>query len=237
MEALDDRPVTKVTCTYVGCDVGLSRLRRINRVIAESAEGARITFETERNGTTLSGRSLEQLLTAVHESTEPGNPDDIDNIEVRTAGPTRKIAFAVDAATVTWSVEGDTSWARGVTEQIRALLVEAGGRTQASAGGLLYAAVAVPFVAALVGLLLALNVVPRTGFGLLLAGSFVLFGGLTGYVAGRIRRRRDRCRLSATGELPPRRWWRGANAGDRISFVLAVIAFVTLVVNAAKVLM
>ncbi len=233
LDALDDRPVTKVTLAYVGCDISLSRLRRIIRVIADSADGARLTFETERNGTTLSGRSTEQLLTAVHESPEPG-PDDIDNLEIRMVGTTRKITLGVRASSVTSSVEGDNSWARGVTEQIRALLVEAGGRTQASSSGLLYAAGIVSFLAALVGALLAFRVIPRTGLGLLLGGIIVVVGGLAAYVTGRIRRRRDRCRLSATGELPSRRWWHGAGPGDRIAFGILIVGVLTLIVHVIK---
>lgn len=236
MDAVEDREITKTTCTNVGCDVDAPRLRKIIGVIAKTDSGAPITLRTSRNGTTISRGSLEKLLAAVHESTEPGNPDDIDNVEIEARGGARKVSFTLESTVVTWTVEGDTSWTRGVTEQIRDLLAEGGGRKQASAGGLLYAAIIVPFVAAVATALLATGRIPPTGWSVASGVLLVVVGGLAGFVLGRIRQRRDRCRLSAVGELPPRRWWNGIDVGTRTAVVVAVIAFLALIVNALNAL-
>ncbi|MFE0327948.1 hypothetical protein ACFW08_14365 [Streptomyces sp. NPDC058960] len=93
------------------------------------APTAEVNFSTRRSITTLEAKSLADLADAVADSTEPGNPELLDNLEIsinnylgRGSATPRTVRVSIDGRGVYCHVGGEPSWVRGQIATLRPLI-------------------------------------------------------------------------------------------------------------------
>jgi hypothetical protein len=119
--------------TIRGCTINREQLTRIWAVSKQGfPEDSRFRISTDREhggiSSTISGGSIEDVIEGVRRSTLPGDPNSIDNLNLRVANWSegdRSVAIYITPRGVTVNVEGnDPQWVRGRIETLRDLLRE-----------------------------------------------------------------------------------------------------------------
>ncbi|MEW1680524.1 hypothetical protein [Streptomyces sp. NPDC093594] len=219
----EHRDVTSNRFEFYTYRVGRSQLDRLFSIATEGFTPERITFETERSGTRLIRATLEELVSAVAESSLPGDPNVWENLSFRAYGDGKHISIEINDHWFRTSISGpDATWVHGQTARLKAIVEPIAGevrpweirhRRAAKIG--LYAG----SLTALATLILLRGSKEETGIvetitGVTLVGATI---ALIVWLIGTTGKGKKRTHLSATEELSDTKWWQDLSASEKIA--------------------
>ena len=226
--------------SYVrGCRLHRRGIRKLARALQEPFPStSSVKFETTRSITTYEAASIEGLADAVANSTEPGDPEVLDNLvlSINDNGsapqgrPNRAIRITVVGGGARYYVVGDPAWVHGQSAIIRALLEESRPLKRA----FWY----VPrWVLALWGVstgiwvswMVSLVVTGGLPHGWDVLAISAAAGALAGVAAGGFVSRRVRVEIWVNRDDFPAPFWR-LNAGEMVSTAIALLGLVAAIV-------
>ncbi|MGW3713952.1 hypothetical protein ACWDN6_27770 [Streptomyces albogriseolus] len=203
--------------------VGRSQLDRLFSIAAEGFAPDVIKFETERSGTRLIRSTLEELVSAVAESSLPGDPNIWENLTFRAVNTENHIFIMINELSFSASVSGpDATWVHGQTARLKAIIQPIAGETQPwqlrhrRAGK----------IGMVAGLLIALSTlitlrasneeagIAETISAATTMGSLV---ALLVFLIGTSGKGKKRTQLSVTDEVSDTKWWQELSVSEKIA--------------------
>lgn len=150
-----------------GCKITRLQLNKVVQTMVRDFPPSAVTMSSTRHGTKIRRATLDDLLSAIGESTLPGDPQKIDNLKLCVHSRTRNASLSLDTLAVHVRLSGtDTDWVLGRTQELadlmaevrpRRLVAKSTGRPSVAGfaiGGFMVGAL-VPVLAALAGVLTA----------------------------------------------------------------------------------
>lgn len=206
----------------------------INRLVRASTDGVAPAVEltTMWNEVKIRSGSLAGLRQDIVDQLVPGDDRRLENLRIVAGDGERRVTLEIGARAADVTVEStDAAWAIGRTEQLRKILLHAGGSAhprrwcagRLSLVGLVAGAIVVGGVAR-AGLL---GTTPRS---VLPAGLIILVTTIGGYLLGLFRERLNRTILWIDGPIPSGSW-RSWTVAERIGALALLVAVAALVVN------
>ena len=218
-----------------GCRLDQDTITRLIRASADGVAPATVELTTVWNDTRFDSGSLDGLRQDIKDQFEPGDGRRLDDLEIRAGDGDRRVTLTIGAteAEVT-VVSADATWARGRAGQLRDILLWARGcghlRTwcagRLSGLGLVAGAIVVACLA-------TAGLIDRRPASWLVAGLIVVVSTTAGFLAGRVRARRNRTILWIDGPIP-RRGWRTWTVAERLASLTLLVALGALIVNILK---
>ncbi|WP_159395653.1 hypothetical protein [Streptomyces sp. 3211] len=205
--------------------------RSIGEELSSSASRA---IYTQRSITRIEAASPGQLADVLEESTEPGNPELLDNMWITAHDPrtesraARDIVLVVtDQNVLQCTLTGDPTWVRGRSAALRSLAEEVRPLKWR-----LWYLPPLSYAAACMSLggvvnILASNLIPDNTFSatwsIATSIAIVVFFALTGWVFGKAMSRKCRAEIWLKREELPQKWFR-ISAGEAMMGLVGVVA-------------
>ncbi|BCY08244.1 hypothetical protein L3i22_033320 [Actinoplanes sp. L3-i22] len=208
---------------------------KISKLIRASADG--ITLSTPEittiwNGARLRSRSLSGLRTATENRLEPGDPRQLENLQIRAGDDRHKVAVDIDAQSAVITIESaDSAWAIGRGEQFRKILRYADGSPELRRWCTARLSGASLLTSTMIVVLLATaGVVDGRPSSVATAALTVIVSTIVGFLIGRYRERGNQTVLWIDGPIPGHGWttW---TVGERAAVLALLVTSCSLVAN------
>ncbi|MFB7977188.1 hypothetical protein [Streptomyces vinaceus] len=234
-------PRATVQFTVFGCKMSRRQLDRLWRAVGEGlSDGARRSIHTQRSITRIQAASPGQLVDVLDESTEPGNPELLENMWIIAHDPSSESRAARDITIVVTeqnvlqcTVNGDPTWVRGCSATLKSLAEEARPLKWRLwyVPPLSYAAAGMA-IGGVVNMLIGNLIPPRTfsaPWSIAISISVAALFALIGWVVGKVMSRRCRAEIWLRREELPQRWFR-VSAAELLMAAIGLAAVIATVV-------
>jgi hypothetical protein len=230
---LSDRGAITTRVEYV-YRVHLDRphLDLVTRAAVDRFRRPQTTFRSERNGTLFTSSSLAELIDNINNSVASGDPERLDDLYIECRDEERSVLLAIrtDKATITVA-DLDPAWANGKAEQLRTLLLRAGGaRRPLVWGRTLCGITGVALGIAVSTTILALTAGRPEVSAMVFVAASPFLAGVAGFLTGYRRVRHAQVHLFVAGPEPRVSLWVRMNMIERmflISTLIALIGWIT----------